>query len=155
MQLELAWKGNVTPMSRCEPLTLGSWEGQQMELVGDKEAGTALLPLTNSAEQRGELCFGLPGMRQSMSGDFDFSQYWCVLERLSCGLQTPAEHTDPSKASLQNSSEHVWTAGRHTLINRLMRSEGLILEQLLGAWGQNGVLQPKSERPAASVCLHN
>lgn len=70
-----------------------------------------------------------------MSGDFiiSVSQYWCVLERLSCGLQTPADHTTLKKASLQTSSEHVWTAGRHTLINRVVKSEGLILQYLPGS----------------------
>lgn len=56
------------------------------------------------------------------------------------------------KTALENSA---WAAGRHALMNRLVKLEGQILEQLLGARGWNGVSQPKSERPAVSVWLHN
>lgn len=62
-QLELAWKGNEMPMSRCKSLNLGSWVGRHTELVGDEEAGMVVLPLTSPAEQREKLGFGLPGVR--------------------------------------------------------------------------------------------
>lgn len=72
------------------------------------------------------------------------------MERLSCVLLTQAEHTSLKKASLENSSEHTGTAGWLTLINRLVKLEGLIS---VIAWGWNGASWPVRE--AVLVCLHN
>lgn len=79
-----------------------------------------------------------------MSGDLHFS-FHLVSTRVfwkGCVLQTHAEHTSLKKASLQNSSEHTQAAGRLTLMNRLVKLEGLIS---VVSWGWNGASWPVRE----------
>lgn len=111
--------------------------GRRAELTGDKEAGSALLPLNDSAEQKGKTTLWSSWNKAKHEWRLWFivpvGQYRHVLERLSRGLQTPAEHTALQKASLRDGSEHVWSAGRHTLLHRLVTSGDWSRSSCLGA----------------------
>lgn len=165
--LWLTWKWN---QKSCPRVTGAGFEGQcnaneqmwaskpcqlgrRAELTGDKEAGSALLPLNDSAEQKGKTTLWSSRNKAEHEWRLWFivpvGQYRHVLERLSRGLQTPAEHTALQKASLQDGSEHVWSAGRHTVVRRLVTAGDWSRS---GCRGRNRVSQPVREASGRFVC---